>query len=262
MYKYWHLFLISLRQRNVFLFDVLSSLFSYSIRIFLVITLYRYLNAHASADSFGGYSVRDLSWGLIFAQIATVGMPNLSWEISEDVKSGKIAVYLLNPVKYPAFKALEVLSGAFSNLLVMTVLALGIGAAFAGLPELSLASVAGSLFLLVGSFVIFALLHLLIGLLSFVLEEVQPIRWIVWKFNLLLGGNILPITFFPPWLQTVAYASPFAYTGYTAGLTFARFNPESFLRYALTQALWIAILVSVTAATYSYFSRRLVANGG
>ena len=260
MFKYWHLFLVSLKQRNVFVFDVLSSLFSYSIRIFLVITLYRYLNANADPASFGGYSVRDLSWGLIFAQIATVGMPNLSWEISEDVKSGKIAVYLLNPVRYPIYKALEVLSGAFSNLVVMTVLALCIGAAFAGLPQISIASVAGSLVLLVGSFFIFSLLHLIIGLLAFVLEEVQPIRWIVWKLNLLLGGNILPVSFFPPWLQTVAFASPFAYTGYTAGIVFARFEPESFLRFLAVQTIWIVTLGSVVALTYSYFSRRLMAN--
>jgi len=46
----------------------------------------------------------------VFAQIASVGSPNLAWRVSEDVKSGKVAVHLLNPVSYPVFKVFEVLS--------------------------------------------------------------------------------------------------------------------------------------------------------
>ena len=107
--KLWHLFLISAKQRNVYVFDVLSSLFSYSIRIFLIVTLFRYLES-SNPGSFGGLSVKELGWGLVFAQIATVGMPNLAWVVSEDVKSGKLSVHLLNPVPYPLFKAFEVVS--------------------------------------------------------------------------------------------------------------------------------------------------------
>lgn len=84
--KYWHLFAISAKQRHVYLFGVVASLFSYAIRIFLIVTLFRYLQIH-SPGSFSEYSVSELSWGIVFAQIATIAVPNISWHVSEDIKS-------------------------------------------------------------------------------------------------------------------------------------------------------------------------------
>lgn len=59
MKKYWHLFRISLKQRNVFMFDVLSSLFSYSVRILLIVSLFRYLYS-ASPHLFANVSLKEL----------------------------------------------------------------------------------------------------------------------------------------------------------------------------------------------------------
>jgi ABC-2 type transport system permease protein len=101
-----------------------------------------------------------------------------------------------------------------------------------------------------------------VGLFAFLIEDVAPLRWIVHKMRMLFGGNILPIALMPLWLQTVAFASPFAYTGYTAGLTFARFDPATFARYFLMQCFWISVLMASIALSYSYFSRRLAVNGG
>lgn len=47
MEKYWQLFVVSLRHRNVFLFDVVASLFSYTVRVLLIMSLFRYLHASA-----------------------------------------------------------------------------------------------------------------------------------------------------------------------------------------------------------------------
>jgi ABC-type uncharacterized transport system permease subunit len=140
MVKYWQLFRISVKQRHVFVFNAASSLFSYAIRIFLIVTLFRYLNAH-SPQMFAEYSVLELSWALIFAQIGAIAVPKFSAEISDDVKSGKVSAYLLNPISYPVFKAFETLSGIFHDLLFLIFAAVAIGGAFVGFPEITFASV-------------------------------------------------------------------------------------------------------------------------
>lgn len=111
--------------------------------------------------------------------------------------------------------------------------------------------------LLFGAFALLSLIQIQIGLFAFLVEEVSPIRWIVFKANMLLGGNILPISFMPGWLQSVAFASPFAYTGYVAGLTFARFDAESFVRYVSVQWFWIVLLYATISLSFARFSRRL-----
>lgn len=108
----------------------------------------------------------------------------------------------------------------------------------------------------------FALLNLNVGLCAFVLEEISPLQWIVRRFVMFFGGNILPIPFFPTWLQAVAYASPFAFTGYVAGQTFARFDPSVFLRHTAVMVFWLLALSALASFSYSRFSRRLVSNGG
>jgi ABC-type uncharacterized transport system permease subunit len=70
----------------------------------------------------------------VFAQISTLGIPNIAYKVSEDIASWKIGVYLLNPVSYPVFKAFETLSWSISNIVFMSIMAIGIGAAFIGLP--------------------------------------------------------------------------------------------------------------------------------
>ncbi len=59
MKKYFHLFRISLKQRNVHMFDVLSSLFSYSVRILFIVSLFRYLHS-ASPHLFANVSLKEL----------------------------------------------------------------------------------------------------------------------------------------------------------------------------------------------------------
>lgn len=108
----------------------------------------------------------------------------------------------------------------------------------------------------------FALLNLNVGLCAFILEEISPLQWIVRRFVMFFGGNILPIAFFPSWLQTFAYASPFAFTGYVAGLTFAKFDPAVFLKHTVVMVFWLLALSALASFSYARFSRRLVSNGG
>jgi ABC-type uncharacterized transport system permease subunit len=53
--------------------------------------------------------------------------------------------------------------------------------------------------------------YFMIGLLGFYTEDADSFRLLYSKLDLFFGGNILPIPFMPMFLQTIAFASPFAY---------------------------------------------------
>jgi ABC-2 type transport system permease protein len=50
---------------------------------------------------------------------------------------------------------------------------------------------------------------MMIGLSAFWLQTVDPLFWIWEKMLFMLGGLMLPLTIYPQWIQTVAYATPF-----------------------------------------------------
>ena len=56
----------------------------------------------------------------------------------------------------------------------------------------------------------------MVGLLAFYTEDADSFKLLYAKLDMFFGGNILPIPFMPLFLQTIAFASPFAYEGYTA----------------------------------------------
>jgi ABC-type uncharacterized transport system permease subunit len=65
----------------------------------------------------------------------------------------------------------------------------------------------------------------------------------------------------PIFLQTIGFALPFAYAGYTAWLIFTKFDMRTFLQYAGTQLFWIVALIGVCYFIYTQAKKRLTING-
>ena len=104
--------------------------------------------------------------------------------------------------------------------------------------------------------------YMLIGLCSFFMEDSEALRWIYSKFDMVFGGNMLPLPFLPPLLQTFAFFSPFAASGYTAGLVFIGFDAQKFALYLGIQLVWIFIYIAACLGLYEFARKRLVVNGG
>ncbi|MEI6673303.1 MAG: hypothetical protein WCL02_08610 [bacterium] len=60
---------------------------------------------------------------LIFVQSVVVAKSRITEEVNLDIKTGKIAVYLLNPINYVSYKFFESFSKGIYNLII----SLGIG---------------------------------------------------------------------------------------------------------------------------------------
>ena len=87
----------------------------------------------------------------------------------------------------------------------------------------------------------------LIGLAAFVSEDVSAFDWIYQKLLFILGGMLIPIDFFPAWLQKVAQALPFQYAMYGPARLFVEPGVEQFLRLAAGQAAWLVVLGGLLA---------------
>ena len=73
-------------------------------------------------------------------------------------------------------------------------------------------------------------LQALIGLAAFVSEDVSAYDWIYQKLLFILGGMLIPVDFFPAWLQKVAQALPFQYAMYGPARLFVEPEAGQFLQ--------------------------------
>ena len=107
-----------------------------------------------------------------------------------------------------------------------------------------------------------ALIAVLIGLLAFWLEEVDPIYWIYQKLLFTLGGLFLPLEMFPQRLHRAARWMPFQFITYAPARAFVGFEPSFVLQAIAGQAAYIVMLTAIVAWVWRRAQRRLVIHGG
>ncbi|MDD5376840.1 MAG: ABC-2 family transporter protein [Candidatus Gracilibacteria bacterium] len=263
MHKYLSIFTIAYKNHHVYLADILGMNVIFVLRILVIITLYRAVfELSGGSGNVGGYSIEQLSWALIVTQVLVTSKPKTGTDISTEIKTGKIVTYLLNPVPYVWFKFFQGFSQFLGNILPGLVVGVTIGILVLGVPSTSVAGIFGSVVLIFGGMFVTFFGYMFIGLCAFFMEDSEALRWIYSKFDMIFGGNILPIPFLPPFLQTFAFFSPFSAAGYTAGLVFVGFNAEKFSLYLTIQVFWIIVYILACLGLYEFARKKLVVNGG
>ncbi|MCX6823512.1 MAG: ABC-2 family transporter protein [candidate division SR1 bacterium] len=253
---------IAYKNYTVYIHDLVGINIIYILRLIVIIFFYKAIYTINPGANINGYTLAQVTRALIFVQAVVVAKNRITEEVNLDIKTGKIAIYLLNPINYIWYKFFESFSKSIYNLIISLGIGLGLGYLILGSIPFSLGGVLGGSLLLFGGMIVNFFGYFMIGLLAFYTEDADSFRLLYAKMDMVLGGNILPIPFMPMFLQTIAFASPFAYAGYTAGLIFTKFSMHTFLYYAVMQAFRIIILIGVCHFIYAQAKRKLTINGG
>ncbi|MEI8007930.1 MAG: hypothetical protein WCI00_00315 [bacterium] len=65
-----------------------------------------------------------MTWALIFVQAVVRAKYRITEDVNLDIKTGKIAIYLLNPISYISYKFFESFSKSLYNLAISMVIGL------------------------------------------------------------------------------------------------------------------------------------------
>ena len=261
MKKYLAIFKINLLNNLAYPGELLTRSLMILLFMWIFYQLWHVTFAAAGTVSISGLTLRDTIWYLLLAETLELGRPRLARVISQQVKDGSIA-YLLN--KPYDFLLYQLWSGLGESLPRMGMLFLLGGAlvwAMAGPPP-DLANWPLALVALAGAWLLHFCVNALIGLAAFIAEEVAPFEWIYQKFDFILGGMLIPIDFYPGWLQTVARSLPFAYMMYGPARLFVRPETGLFIQILAGQLLWLAVMGGLVALAFSRGAHRLAINGG
>jgi ABC-2 type transport system permease protein len=259
--KYWAIFQITLINSLAYPGELIGRSLMIVPFMWIFYQLWKVTYAAAGSDVINGLSLRDILWYLMLAETIELGRPFVARNISANVKDGSIA-YLLN-------KPYDFLLYQFSTTMGETVFRALMNAIFGGVVILWLVGppeqpegILVALPAIFGAWILHYCVAVMIGLSAFLVEDVSAFTWIYQKLAFLFGGMLIPLDFYPPWLQIIARALPFSSVTYGPARLFVTPSLELFVNVMMLQILWIVILALLLTFAYRRGVAYLTVNGG
>lgn len=261
MTKYWAVFKTQLLNNFAYAGDLSSGALLMVLFMWVFAQLWRVTYGAVGVEQIAGLTLRHTLWYLMLAEVIVLSKPRLSQTIAQAVRDGSIAYLLNKPYNFLLYQCSvgfgdSILRIATNSLVGGAVVWLLVGPP----PALwSLPLVVVALFL---AWLIDFCITALIGLAAFVAEEVRAFEWLYSKVLFILGGLLIPLDFYPAWLQPLAKATPFAATVYGPARFFVDPSWARFGELLLSQLFWVAALALVLAFFYRRGMAHLAVNGG
>ena len=259
--KYWAIFQITLVNSLAYPGELIGRSLMIVPFMWIFYQLWKVTFSAAGSDAINGMTLYSTMWYLMMAETIELSRPALARTISDNVKDGSIAYLLNKPYNFLLYQ--------FSNSIGETIFRALVNAIFGGIivwwlvgpPPAPL----GWLFAFLavfGTWILNFCITCLIGLSAFLVEDVSPFMWIYQKFIFILGGFLIPLDFYPEWLQVIAKALPFSAMIYGPSKLFVSPSIGLFANVILMQLLWIIALGTTLVISYRRGVAYLTVNGG
>jgi ABC-2 type transport system permease protein len=207
----WHRTVISsLTRQMTYKIDFLLTLIA-PMAVFSLVSysVWRSIYTLRGGGSVGNFSMEEMlhyqCWALISALLIR---SHRSWNLSEDIRMGRISSFLLYPFELWKFKACEFIAFQIVEVFIATGTILTM--ILSGLiPSPPLPHLLGGFVFSLGVAILWFTMELFFGLLAFWLEETWVMRFVFNLFCVLLSGALIPIELFPVALQKALAFTPF-----------------------------------------------------
>lgn len=242
--------------------NIILDIFNMISRCLIVFLLYAYI-FKIQGGIINGVDYKTTMWSMfIYFCIMILNIRKLDNIIMTEVKSGNVEMFMNKPTNYILISFMKVIGRGIFSYLFISILGSIIMALLIGIPNLNLIIFIPTFIitLLLGQ-ILGLLIYGIIGLLSFFIQDIRPIHWIVDKFVMVLGGSYLPISMFPNFMKIIAYISPFGAINFATSTVYNSWNKEFIIRISL-QIIWIVIFSILLNYIYKKSKEKAMINGG
>lgn len=217
--------------------------------------------AAAGVTQINGLTLGMTMWYLMLAETIELSRPRLANTISDSVKDGSIAYILGKPYDFLLYQYSTAMGETIFRAAMNAVIGSALVWLLVGAPPdpFGWPLVLVALF---GAWTVNFCITALIGLSAFVVEDVNAFMWIYQKLVFILGGLLIPLDFYPGWLQTIAKALPFSAMLYGPARLFVEPSLSAFFSTLGLQLAWVAALSLLLVAFYRRSLAHLAINGG
>src|SRR5574342_1084657 len=242
--KYWAIFQITLINSLAYPGELIGRSLMIIPFMWIFYQLWKVTYAASGSDVINGLTLPNVLWYLMMAETIELGRPPLARTISENIKDGSIAYLLNKPYDFMLYQ----LSSSMGETIFRAILNALFGGAtlwfVVGAPAHPTGLIV-ALPAILGAWVLHFCVNAMIGLLAFGLEDVSAFVWIYQKLAFIFGGLLIPLDFYPQWLQVIAKAMPFSSTIYGPARLFITPTWELFANVMFLQIAWIATLTLI-----------------
>ena len=204
------------------------------------------------------------AWSIFFYfSFSVLRLRDISRLIMQDVKTGNVEILLSKPISYLLYRIWWQIGYGVYSFVVITVVAVIAMAFIIGFPV----TMTIGIFIptLILTFICGAILSLLIysivGLLSFWIEDINPVFWIVDKTVMILGGSYLPVALFPVFMYNIALYSPFGSSLFVTH-TVSESWQTNWYQLVGIQLFWIIVLGLIVYFMFDKAKKNVSVNGG
>lgn len=263
MKKYLYIFKTTLIENLQYITNILLSFVSFFVTMFIFLNLWEYMYADGT-QLINGYTMQQMIWYVLVTEVLWYGTRNktLIDQISRDIKDGNIAYNINKPYNYVAYIISKHLGEITIKTIIYMIVGLILGIVFVGtIPEFNFINIPLIIISIILGVLINSLLKILISILSFWIEDANPLHWIYDKAILVLG-TLFPVEVFPTWIQPVIKWSPIYAVTYGPAKLVINFSMEIFAKIIIVQIIYIVISILLIIILYRKGVKKLNVNGG
>jgi len=247
-------------------FDVFASILSNLVILIASVFLWKtaYAGDHGAGAGAGVNEHQMIVYSIVSALLGSLFITDVQNTINQRVREGDISVDMLKPMPMLGYFLAQDIGSVVSALLNRSLPMLLFVAVFFVMP--APAGFSAFLLFLLSALLAYAILWLLsalVGMTAFWVMELGNMGIVKDLIVRVLSGSLVPLWWFPHWMQEVSRYLPFQYTYQTPlGIYIGRTGPsEAFFAMGI-QAVWIALLVLLLYAVWSKAKRKTEVQGG
>ncbi len=236
--------------------------------IFITYYLWKAIFHSSPNATLAGFSLQDMIIYIFISEITSrLTFSNIDAMIGTEVVEGSIAINLIRPINYQIrlfFSALgrsiyQIITSALPIWIGLVAIRFFIvGQMPPNLQTLLLYVV--STFL---SFLIMFLFNFAFGMISFYTSYIWGLRMSKMAVLRFFSGSLIPIAFFPIWLQDILKFLPFNSMNYTPVMIYLnKYSGMDAFHAISTQILWIVVFFALTHWVWNKAVNRLTILGG
>lgn len=252
---------VAFSREATYRFEVFTSIGSLLVRVYLFRMVWTALYLHNA-----GMRALTLEQAITYSTVALLMSLVMDIDqtrlIAEKLEDGSIATDFMKPINVPLYffsdGTGEVL---FHAALIVPSLLLATLIVRIQIPSPEVLLVFFISFLL--GYMVGLLMNFILNCIAFWTLEIHAMQLIITWVTDLLGGEIIPLVFFPTVVQSFIFVLPFAAMYSTPLLIYVgTIGPDRYLEVLGVQLAWIAIFAIVAVAIWNAGARRVVVQGG
>lgn len=241
---------------------IIMDVFNIITRCLLVFLLYGYV-FKINGGNIKGIDYATSLWSMfIYFSIMTLNIRRIDSTIMKDVKSGNVEMFINKPKNYILLSMYKSIGQGIYSFIIISIIGSIAMLLIVGFPKVNLLLfIPTYIITLILGIILALIIYSIIGLLSFFMQDITPIHWIVDKIVMVLGGSYIPVAMLPPIIKLLAYISPLGAINFATSTVFSTWNNEFLIRISL-QIIWIIVFSLILKYIYIKAIEKSMINGG